>query len=131
MQIKINIDWSDLDLLGHVNNVAYFKFIQSARINFCNLLGIETTVTNSKNSFVVANCNCDFLKPIFYPESITIKTNVAWVKNSSFQLVHFFINSSNEHCAVAKDVIVIYDYTLNKKILLSDPQIKFLNENLI
>ena len=27
---KCRIDWSDLDLLGHVNNIAFSRFIQAA-----------------------------------------------------------------------------------------------------
>ncbi|MCE3258723.1 MAG: hypothetical protein K0S12_364, partial [Bacteroidetes bacterium] len=33
-EIKIQLDWSEMDLFGHVNNVAYFKYIQAARVNY-------------------------------------------------------------------------------------------------
>lgn len=34
LEIKLRIDWSDLDGYGHVNNVSIIKYLQSARVNF-------------------------------------------------------------------------------------------------
>ena len=33
------IDWSDLDLLGHVNNIAFSRFFQAARVEYCGHIG--------------------------------------------------------------------------------------------
>ena len=39
-QLQLRIDWSELDLFGHVNNVMYFKYIQAARVHFWQAAGI-------------------------------------------------------------------------------------------
>jgi len=33
-KLPIRIDWSEMDLFGHVNNVMYFKYIQASRVNY-------------------------------------------------------------------------------------------------
>lgn len=38
-EINLRIDWSDIDLLGHVNNVSYFRYIQASRVNYLELTG--------------------------------------------------------------------------------------------
>jgi len=131
LQIKIKIDWSDMDLFGHVNNVAYFKYIQTARVNFCDKAQINTSDVSNKKSFAVAECTCDFKKPLFYPDEIKIESNVTWIKSSSFQIQHVILNSKNEICTFAKDVIVLFDYELHRKVIISEKQKLFLENNLI
>jgi acyl-CoA thioester hydrolase len=118
-QIKIKLDWSEMDLFGHVNNVAYFKYIQAARVNYCELVGINTYDPNEKLSFAVAATNCQFKKPLYYPGEIVVKTKVAWIKNSSLQLDHVIIDQDNEVVAEGTDVIVIFDYAANAKVNVS------------
>lgn len=115
-EIKIKLDWSEMDLFGHINNVAYFKYIQAARVNYCELVGINTYNPEQKLSFAVAATNCQFKKPLYYPGEIVVKTKVAWIKNSSLQLDHVIINQNNEVSAEGSDVIVIFDYAANTKV---------------
>lgn len=32
--LELRIDWSEMDLFGHVNNVAFFKYVQASRVNY-------------------------------------------------------------------------------------------------
>lgn len=121
------IDWSEMDLFGHVNNVAYFKYIQSARVHFLTEIGINSSNPKDLKSFVVAECTCNYLQPLYYPDEIKIQTSVVWIKNSSFQLQHFIFNSGNVLCANGKDVVVLFDYLKNEKMLVSDDIRKILN----
>ncbi len=34
MEISTRIDWSDLDLFGHLNNVTFFKYIKQLVCNY-------------------------------------------------------------------------------------------------
>jgi len=114
-EIKIQLDWSEMDLFGHINNVAYFKYIQAARVNYCELAGINTYRPEQKLSFAVAASSCIFKKPLYYPGSIVVKTKVEWIKNSSLQLNHVILNQSGEVAAEGEDVIVLFDYDQNTK----------------
>lgn len=119
-QIHLKIDWSEMDLFGHVNNVAYFKYIQAARVNYCESVGINTFDANTKQSFAVANSTCDFKQPLYYPEIIGVTTTIEWIKNSSFKLTHAIYNSKNNLVATASDVIVLFDYATHLKINISE-----------
>lgn len=119
-EIDIRIDWSEMDLFGHVNNVAYFKYVQAARVNYCESVGINTYNPNIKQSFAVAASNCEFKKPLYYPEEICIISIAEWIKNTSFKLVHSIYNSKNELVATANDIIVLFDYDINLKMTVSE-----------
>ncbi len=112
--IVLKIDWSDLDLFGHVNNVAFFKYIQAARVNYCESIGLTSINEKDKLGFIVASTNCTFKIPLRYPGNIKVFSKIDWIKNSSFQLSHFIVNDKNEIAAESFDVVVVFDY--EKKI---------------
>ncbi len=112
--IVLKIDWSDLDLFGHVNNVAFFKYIQAARVSYCESIGLTSINEKNKLGFIVVSTNCTFKIPLRYPGNIKVFSKVDWIKNSSFQLSHFIVNDKDEVAAEAFDVVVVFDY--EKKI---------------
>ncbi len=40
VKFEIRIDWSEIDLFGHINNLAIMKYVQSARVNYLELIGL-------------------------------------------------------------------------------------------
>ena len=119
-KITIKIDWADLDLFGHVNNVAFFKYVQTARVNYCELVGLTSLFDISKNSFMVASSQCQFKSPLHYPGELTVMCKVDWIRNTSFQLVYKLYNSSKVLVAEASDVLVVYDHHTKNKVLISE-----------
>ncbi len=114
--LKIKLDWSEMDLFGHINNVAYFKYVQAARVNYLELAGINTADPENKLSFAVAASSCQFKKPLFFPGNIVVKTKTDWIKNTSLQLSHTILNNAGEISAEATDVIVLFDYATQTKV---------------
>jgi acyl-CoA thioester hydrolase len=119
VSIELNLDWSEMDLFGHINNVAYFKYVQAARVNYCELAGINTRRVNDPQSFAVASGTCRFIRPLYFPGTIRVETKADWIKNTSIQLSHRIINSNDEVAAEAEDVLVLFDYSANSKIPVS------------
>ena len=100
--------------------MAFFKYIQAARVNYLELVGINTANPENKLSFAVAASSCQFKKPLFFPGNIVIKTKTEWVKNTSLQLHHTILNHKNEISAEAIDVIVLFDYATQTKVSISE-----------
>lgn len=117
-EIGYKVDWSDLDLFGHVNNVSFFKFIQSARVNFCEKIGLITINEKDKPGFIVASTSCDFLNPLNYQETILVKTKVKRISNSSFELEHSIQTKDKKEIATGKDILVVFDYSKNQKVVI-------------
>ena len=115
-EISLRLDWSEMDLFGHINNVAYFKYIQAARVNYWEKIGLTEMHKNMNIGPSLASVNCTFKKPLHYPGEIKIFSKVEWIKNSSFQLNHIIIDSNNETVAEANDIVVMFDYNKNEKI---------------
>ncbi len=40
VKLDLRIDWSEIDLFGHVNNLAILKYVQAARVNYLELIDL-------------------------------------------------------------------------------------------
>jgi acyl-CoA thioester hydrolase len=119
-EINIRIDWSELDLYGHVNNVMIFKYIQGARISYCEKIGLGTLNEPGKPGFIVAASNVLYKRKILYPGQLRVESHVQWIKNTSFQLDHVIYNEHNERLVEGYDIIVGYDYEKDSKTAITD-----------
>ncbi|MEN9522304.1 MAG: hypothetical protein RL065_681 [Bacteroidota bacterium] len=116
-QIALRIDWSEMDLFGHVNNVMYFKYIQASRVNYWEQTGIGKDFNSTGIAPILASTKCDFKKPLHYPGSLTIKVRMEFIKTTSFGFEHQLLNENGEIVAIAHDVMVMYDFNKNEKII--------------
>lgn len=114
-ELNLRIDWSEMDLYGHVNNVSFFKYIQAARVNYWEKIGLNHMHSQQNIGPILASTGCQFKKPLFFPGQITIKSKVGFVKTTSFSIQHLILNHQNEVAAEAEDIIVIYDFNKNEK----------------
>lgn len=118
-EIEIKLDWSEMDLFGHINNVAYFRYVQSARVNYLEQIGVNTANPENKKSFAVASSSCDFKKPLYFPETIKVITQVKSIGNTSMELEYQIRDQKGDLAAKAKDIIVLFDYSTQSKISVS------------
>lgn len=111
------VAWGDMDAFGHVNNVMYYRYIESARIAYFDLLNIfEQNVLT-----VVASSQCKYLKPVFYPDVLHIGARVEEVRNSTMRM-HYILYSTQQQAVVAdgEAVIVFVDKIQMKKTLIPE-----------
>jgi acyl-CoA thioester hydrolase len=118
--LNLRIDWSEMDLFGHVNNVAYFKYIQSARVNMWEKLGLSQMFREEKIGAILASSSCNFISPLHYPGNITIQSGVDSIGNTSFVILHRILNEKGITAAEARDVVVLFDFKANKKVVVGE-----------
>ena len=118
---QIPVLWGDMDALGHVNNTRYFVWFESARIDYFGRIGLGLDL-NSEEGPILASTQCDFVKPVLYPGTVEITTNVTKIGNTSFVMGHEIRNLTDESCVVAKGfgVVVLLDYKTGKKVPVSE-----------
>jgi acyl-CoA thioester hydrolase len=120
VKLELRIDWSEIDLFGHVNNLAIMKYVQAARINYLELIGLMQLQMEKKIGPILASANCQFRKPLFYPGQVTVYSKVDSIKNTSFRIQHIVYNDRHEISAEAHDVIVFYDFNRNTKLAIPE-----------
>lgn len=120
LSLELRIDWSDLDMYKHVNNVSFMRYLQSGRVNFWEATGIYKTYEHTNKGTMLVSTHCDFKKPLFYPGTAIVKTRLDFIKNSSFGLEHHILNKNGELCAIGKDVVVCFDFSRDTTFRIPD-----------
>ncbi len=110
------IAWGDMDALGHVNNARYFDYFQEARIEWLREVNIHLTGNTGP---VVIHVACTFLKPVIYPATVTIRSNLHTLGNSSMIMDHD-LYQGELLMAQGSSKIVWVDYTQNKSVSLPE-----------
>jgi acyl-CoA thioester hydrolase len=78
----ITIRWMDIDVYGHVNNVNYYSYFDTA----VNRYLIEAGVLNPQHSDViglVVQTQCNYLAPLHFPGNVEAGIRVAHIGRSS------------------------------------------------
>jgi acyl-CoA thioester hydrolase len=127
MELILRIDWSELDLFGHVNNVAFFKYMQAGRVQLCDAVGLSS-IKPDGIGFIVASSHCDFKLPMHYPDTVKVISRILKINNTSFELLHQLTNSKNELVAEGKDVLVVFDYVDRTKVTIDETLKQRLNK---
>jgi acyl-CoA thioester hydrolase len=118
--LSIKIDWSELDLFGHVNNVFFYRYMQSARVRFWQQIGLYGMYENEKIAPLLASAAIDFKKPLLYPGHVHVHYKPDFVKTTSFGLVYTMLDDHGEIAATGKDAMVLFDFGKNMKLKIPD-----------
>ena len=84
LTVPVQLRFADLDPLNHVNNVAYFALMETARVEF-----LRTQAKTLFGRLVIAHAECDYLGEIRGgTRSVDVEVSVERVGTSSFTLLH-------------------------------------------
>ena len=116
---QTRIDWSDLDLLGHVNNIAFSRFFQAARVEYCGRVGLEVHQGMTTGPILAAS-RVQFTAQLFFPGNVRVLTRCKKAGGTSIILEHALFDDGGTLCAFAEDVVVRFDFAAKTKIPLGD-----------
>jgi acyl-CoA thioester hydrolase len=116
--LTLRIDWSELDVFGHVNNVMFMKYVQAARLHYVEHIGLMALHRAENIGFMVAETRCQFKKLLHFPGNVNLLTKQISIGNTSFVLEHHITNDDKETVAIATDVLVVYDFEKQEKCLI-------------
>lgn len=120
VSIEIPVAWGEMDAFGHVNNVIYFRYFESARIEYMNAI-LDNQVTTDDFAPILASTECRYLRPVVYPDTLTAQAAITKVGNSSFTMA-YCLRSAKQQTVVAEGgaVVVNVNPATGKGVPLSD-----------
>ncbi len=124
----ITTRWHDNDVYGHVNNVTYYSFFDSAVNTYLIEVGGLDIHSGPVVGFVVSS-SCDYFASIAFPERIDIGLRVGKLGNSSVQYeLAVFKAGEQEACAAGRFVHVFVDRETNRPVGIPDGLRKAMSE---
>lgn len=118
--LPLSTRWMDNDIFGHVNNVVYYSYIDTAVTNFYLEHGSQD-VTSSLVIPVAAETKCIFKRPIKHPALIEAGLRTDRLGRSSTQVgVGIFLKGESTACAWGYMVHVFVDRITNRPVSIPD-----------
>lgn len=112
----ITTRWHDNDIYGHVNNVVYYSYFDSAVNTYLIECGGLDIHAGAVVGFVVSS-SCDYFASITFPERIEVGLRVGKLGNSSVQYeLAIFKHGEEQACAAGRFVHVFVDRESNRPV---------------
>ena len=67
--------WGDMDMLGHVNNIVYFRYMEQARIEWIYAMAGGQGYDGGHGP-VIVNASCNFIVPLVYPADVAVRMSI-------------------------------------------------------
>ena len=119
VKIQLTVQWGEMDSFQHVNNAVYFRYFETARIEYFKQTGI--IAPQSSIGPILAKATCTFIFPLTYPDEVLCTATTTQVMTDRF-FMEYHIYSLREQRIAAKGtgLIVSYDYSANCKVSLPE-----------
>lgn len=113
---EIPVAWGEMDAFGHVNNVAYFRYFETGRIALFENIGFVGCEASGGIGPILAATDCRFRIPLTYPDTVTVGSWIAEVKEEQFTMGYaVFSHAHGRVAAEGSGRIVAYDYGRKRK----------------
>lgn len=117
-RIEIQRRFSDLDPLGHVNNVAYHDYLQEARMG---LIGELDAVVNDDYAQIVVSQKIRHVKPLGYSrDPVVIEASVTDMARTSYSIVYRILDEHGEVAAEASTRLAVVDAQTGRPIRMPE-----------
>lgn len=113
---RIPTRWGDNDAYGHVNNVVYYSYCETAITAFLVEQG-TLDITSSPVIGLIVNSGCTYFASIGFPDQVTVAMKISHLGNSSARYdLALFRNDEHEASAAAHMVYAYVDRASNTSV---------------
>jgi acyl-CoA thioester hydrolase len=108
VKLTVEVPYGDIDAMGHLNNVAYLRYLEWARQKYW--LAMRGTDDFWKIDFIMARAEIDYRSAVHMGEVLEIETHVSRMGRSSFDFSYRVTAGDGRLVAEAKTTQVCYDW---------------------
>ena len=119
--IELPVAWGEMDAMGHVNNVVYFRYFESARLAYFEHVGFLAEMKRSGIGPILRSTRCDFRQALTYPDRVWVGASAGELGEDRFVMRYRIVSESSTRVAAEGDgLVVAYDYRALKKAPLPE-----------
>ncbi|MFC3195100.1 acyl-CoA thioesterase [Marinicella sediminis] len=121
VQVRLPVQWGEMDAFGHVNNTQYFKYFESARIAYFNAVGVMKDMQDKQLGPILAETSCRFKRPLVFPDDVLVGAGITEYHDYGFMMRYgIFSLGQNAVTSVGSGRIVMVDYNTGGKVKPDD-----------
>ncbi len=129
VHLTLTVLWGHMDAFQHVNNVVYFRYLESARIEYFRVTGLMKHMERSGVGPILAATSCRYIRPLTFPDTVKIGCRTKWIDNSEMEQEYgVYSVKQGKIVAVGTALIVAYDYREQRRAQFSEDFIEELKK---
>lgn len=110
------VDWGDMDAYGHVSNIRYYNYAQSARIAYFEQLNLP----KDAYTIIVATA-CQYKSEVKYPDTLQIGVKTSHIGNTSFSQEYVYYSQTQQKIvATGTSTVVLMNKDGGKRTVNDD-----------
>lgn len=119
--IEIPVAWGEMDAFQHVNNIVYFRYVESARIVYFERLGFIEIMEQTGIGPILAETRCRYRRPLTYPDTVSVGARVSEIGEDRFMMEYRIVSHKLEAIAAeGEGTLVSYNYREKRKAPIPD-----------
>jgi len=119
--IWLPVQWGDQDAFLHVNNTVYFRWCESARIDYLDKLGLSDLIRAEGIGPILAAISCNYRRPVTYPDQVQVGARITRLGRSSLTMEHIIYSEAQQQVvADATSTLVVFDYNRQSSLPIPD-----------
>lgn len=102
----LQIRFSDVDVLGHVNNTVYMAFYDTGKAHLFTEI-MRRPIRWEKVETVIANVDVAFVSPIFFGDKVAVYSKVKSISGRSFRLLQVIADTETGEIKTACETVMV------------------------
>ena len=119
-ETRMPMRWGDMDAMRHLNNAMYFRYMETARVDWFTSLGC--LADGSEQGPVIVNAFCNFYEQLRYPGEVVLRMFVSDPGRATFETWTQMArgDAPERVCAEGGATTMWVDFTRNRSADLPD-----------
>jgi acyl-CoA thioester hydrolase len=117
--LRLALQWGEMDAYGHANNTIYFRWFESARMEYFRRIGWPELERELGVGPILHSTRARFRAPLEWPDEIEVATRVVEVEEDRFEMLYEVRSLRLDRLAAeGEGRIVAFDYRAKSKAAL-------------
>jgi len=114
-KMQMKVAWGDMDAFGHVNNVSYARYFETARAEYFSSFQLWSSKLEKQASGpVLIHMDLDYRRQTSYPETLSITVGITKASRRSFSMGCSMWNEAGDCVLTASADFMWFDFAAGK-----------------
>jgi acyl-CoA thioester hydrolase len=115
--VELPVFWGDMDYFRHVNNIIYFRYFESARIEYLERIGFRQETDHGGVGPILHSTQARFRRPVEWPDTVLVGARTTEVGEDRFAQEYRLVSRAQGQVAAEGGcILVAYDYGNARKV---------------
>jgi acyl-CoA thioester hydrolase len=113
--VMLPVLWGDMDSFQHVNNAVFFRWFETARIEYLETSRLRELLTDASLGPILAAISCNYRRQVRHPDNVLVGARVTRIGRTSMTMIHLAYSLKQQSVIADGDsTIVSFNYQANE-----------------